>query len=204
MSTQNGAPSNDELTIRLDNGDTPARIMLRQLQAGSTEKLSTSRFTSHSPLANIDEYTLQGPPSAELLSTTIQLNVRFPSVCSLILGVDVLEFLDDKSFDWTISHFLDRDVVQDAVTRTKLKTAITYSKLETALKALQNHPNIDKLHIRIVWKTFLEDQKIASRYYFNPPLTDQLREQLRNKAMELIRDVVPSAASITACAAEEA
>lgn len=125
------------------------------------------------------------------------LSTRFPNPCKLELGVDVLEFLPpSRTFETAFYGYLNNPVSP--------RGFLSELVLHDMLRLLQTHPNIGKLHIELVWSTFLEDREDGPESYepaifslmnFNrrAPLVEDLRGQLRDRTMELVQTFLPMA-----------
>lgn len=198
----------NDLITRIANGDTLSRTVLRQLhvKAASAKKLSLERFSCLVPLTNYENMyaaNWQGVSSSTLRSSMLLLNIRFPGLCRLELGIDVLEFLVTASnvpyyatVHTIIPKFMERQ--SGRLNRGTYETDMD-GILERSFDSLRAHPNVCELHIRIVWKTFLEDLMRRRAEFDHRDFEEELREQLRGHAVELVRAKVPDAASVTAC-----
>lgn len=64
-----------------------------------------------------------------------------------------------------------------------------------ALYGLRTHPNIAKLHIELVWKTFLEDSLPEDTYHRMEvgPSGPAWRQELRDVSVEFVQSWLPLA-----------
>jgi hypothetical protein len=186
----------NDLVIHLDNADAPARPMLAKLRARGAKKLSISRFTAHSPLANTRPGAYGDQVgSSSLPSSMTLLNMRFPKLRELNLGVDVLEFIDYLGqFEEMALEYLNP--------RPNSSTSSVTTNMHTIFRTLRTHPNISSMHVRLVWETFLEEHGPivgpTGIYWGYPGHIERLREQLQGMTIELVQPSLPTAI-VTGC-----
>lgn len=195
----------NDLTICLETEDMPTQDFLGKLHAREAKKLSVSRFTSHAPLRNTRWESFGMRRGASISSSVNLLNMNFPSLCNLELGVDVLEFIDDSQpFNYSLVDYFDRTLDQAYV--------ISNMPIYQMLQILRSHPNIGNLHIQLVWETFLEDNKETQGQYSaadQPNLhgvrdiEQGYRKKIRDRTVELVKLVLPTVTVTSRVASDE-
>jgi hypothetical protein len=195
------------LTIHIANDDVPARLILRQLQAQPAQKMSISRLTvlgltdgSHDAYNRAqDRNSLPTKIHSDIVSGMLLLNMRFPHLRKLDVGFDLLEWIHVQP----CGSYMP--VVDNNDMRSRRDWDVpcgTWDVLGNAFNTLRSHPNIEGIQVRIVWKTFRDEGKVAGGYGLDPAFTKEVRERLREWALEVVRVIIPSAV-VTGCVEEE-
>jgi hypothetical protein len=195
------------LTIQIANDDVPERLILRQLQAQPAQKMSISRLTvlgltdgSHAAYNTAqDRNSLPTRIHSDIVSGMVLLNMRFPHLRKLDIGFDLLEWIHIQPRGSYIPGIDNNDV------RSRRDWDVpcgTWDVLGNAFNTLRSHPNIEGMQVRIVWKTFLDERKVAGGYGSDPAYTKEVREKLRERALEVVRGIIPTAV-VTGCVEEE-